>query len=63
MTKGKGYYSKASRAARSAAYKTRIETRRLMSIGAGFDKRKYVRSGKYKGRSRKMPKWMRAINF
>lgn len=57
MVKPRGYYSKASRSARSAAYRSRVESRRMLL--SGLIKRKYVRSGKYKGKGRMLPAWMR----
>lgn len=57
MVKPRGYYSKASRAARSAAYRSRVESRRMLMTG--LIKRKYVRSGKYRGRNKMLPAWMK----
>jgi hypothetical protein len=61
MVKPKGYFSKAAKAARSAAYRSRVESRRMMM--SGMFKRKYVRSGKYKGRGRIAPAWMRNMSL
>lgn len=51
MARPKGYYSKAAKAARSAAYRARVESRQMLM--AGMFKRKYVKSGKYSKRHKR----------
>lgn len=48
LVRGKGYYSKAQKAARA---KARGEKRAMAGVSSLF-KRKYVKSGKYSGRAR-----------
>ena len=49
MVKPKGYYSKEQKAIRSANYKKRLANRVIDLSRLFGQKRKYTRSGKYKG--------------
>jgi hypothetical protein len=52
VSRGKGYFSKASKSARSQAYALKREMHRMRNIGMhGAPKRAYNKSGKYKGKA------------